>query len=90
VRENADGTRRRMRTLTEGTTIGEMGLILNSGRTASVVADSGVEALRLDAATLDALQESDPELLRAVYTMFSRQLTERLLQNERGLRALQG
>lgn len=90
VRENADGSRRRLRTLTEGTTIGEMALILNAGRTASVVADTNVEALRLDAATLDAFQQSDPELLRAVYTMFSRQLVERLLQNERGLRALQG
>lgn len=90
VREENDGEHRRMRTLTAGTTVGEMALLLQTGRTASVVADTAVEALRLDATTLDSFQQSDPELLRAIYTMFGRQLADRLLQNERGLRALQG
>ncbi len=85
-----DGRQKRLRTLCPGTTVGEIGLYLDSTRTANVIADEPTTALKLSSAALEALRQKDPVLLAAFHEMIARQLSEWVVQGDRGIRALRG
>ena len=80
----------RLRTLGPGTTVGEIGLYLESTRTANVLADEPTPAMKLSGNALEALRQKDPALLAACHEMIARQLSEWVVQSDRGLRALRG
>lgn len=80
----------RLRTLGPGTTVGEIGLYLDSDRSADVLADEPTRAVRLSGEALTTMREHDPVLLAAVHEMIARQLSEWVVQGDRGLRALRG
>ncbi len=80
----------RLRTLGPGTTVGEIGLYLDSTRTANVLADEPTTAMKLSGNALEALRQKDPALLAAFHEMIARQLSEWVVQSDRGLRALRG
>jgi SulP family sulfate permease len=80
----------RLRTLGPGTTVGEIGLYLDSTRTANVLADEPTTALKLSGSALEIMRQKDPALLAAFHEMIARQLSEWVVQSDRGLRALRG
>jgi SulP family sulfate permease len=80
----------RLRTLGPGTTVGEIGLYLDSTRSANVLADEPTTALKLSGDALAAMRQKDPALLAAFHEMIARQLSEWVVQSDRGLRALRG
>ncbi len=81
-------SRMRLSTLNSGTIVGEMGFYMGSSRSASVIADKPTNAFRLDKAGLEKMEQHDPRLASAFHALISRQLSERLLQANRGLQAL--
>jgi SulP family sulfate permease len=80
----------RLRTLGPGTTVGEIGLYLDSTRSANVLADEPTTAMKLSGDALETLRHKDPALLAAFHEMIARQLSEWVVQSDRGLRALRG
>jgi SulP family sulfate permease len=78
----------RLRTLSSGTTVGELGLYLGSPRTASVVADESTCAYRLSKEALQEMKERDIGLASAFHEMITRQLAERLAMTSVSLEAL--
>ncbi len=80
----------RLRTLGPGTTVGEIGLYLDSTRTANVLADEPTTALKLSGDALENMRQKDPALLAAFHEMIARQLSEWVVQSDRGIRALRG
>jgi SulP family sulfate permease len=78
----------RLRTLTAGTLVGEMAIVQESGRAASVVADQPTQVLRITSALLKDLVHADPELAYGIQRLISRQLVDRLLQNQRSVLVL--
>lgn len=85
-----EGERVRLRSLGRGTTVGELGLYLNIPRTASVIADLPTLAYRLTCQALEEIQQNDPGLAAAFHQMIARQVSERLVQTNRGISALLG
>ncbi|MFQ5942320.1 MAG: SulP family inorganic anion transporter [Anaerolineales bacterium] len=85
-----EGQTARLRTLGPGTTVGEIGLYLHSTRSANVLAEEPTEALKLSGPALEAMQEGNPKLLAAFHEMIARQLSEWVVQSDRGMRALRG
>jgi len=80
----------RLRTLGPGTTVGEIGLYLDATRSANVLADEPTTAMKLSADALEVMRQKDPALLAAFHEMIARQLSEWIVQSDRGLRALRG
>ena len=73
-----DGRTIRLRSLTTGTMIGEIGVYLNQPRTASVVADHDTKAFILSREQLNKMEQNDPALANALhYTIVALQ-AERL------------
>jgi SulP family sulfate permease len=85
-----DGQQKRLRTLCPGTTVGEIGFYLDATRSANVLADEPTTAMKLSADALEAMRKNDPTLLAAFHEMIARQLSEWVVQSDRGLRALRG
>jgi SulP family sulfate permease len=79
----------RVRTMTAGTVIGEIGLELGVPRSADVVADTDVRLLRLPATTLERLAVEDPRLAAAVHRYLARLLARRLVTSLRTIEALE-
>lgn len=79
----------RVRTMTAGTVIGEIGLELGVPRSADVVADTDVRLLRLPATTLERLAVQDPLLAAAVHRYLARLLARRLITSLRTIEALE-
>jgi SulP family sulfate permease len=88
--ESSDNEPMRLRTLGPGTIVGEIGLYLDSTRSANVLADEPTTALKLSGNALEAMRQKDPALLAAFHEMIARQLSEWVVQSDRGLRALRG
>jgi SulP family sulfate permease len=80
----------RLRTLGPGTSVGEIGLYLDATRSANVLADEPTTAMKLSGSALEAMRQKDPALLAAFHEMIARQLSEWVVQSDRGLRALRG
>ncbi|MEI7599918.1 MAG: SulP family inorganic anion transporter [Aestuariivirga sp.] len=73
-----DGRSMRLRSLTGGTMIGEIGMYLNQPRNASAIADETTEAYVLHAAKLRDMERSDPQLANALHQAIAALLAERL------------
>jgi SulP family sulfate permease len=88
VLETDEGPPVRLRTLSSGTTVGELGLYLGSPRTASVIADEPTFAYRLTREALKEMNEGDTRLASAFHELITRQLAERLAMTSISLEAL--
>jgi SulP family sulfate permease len=83
-----NGNRIRLRNLRSGTTVGEMGLYLNSVRTAPAVAARPSAVYRLTSQSLNDMEHNDPEVAALLHRWFARLLAERLADNNLTLEAL--
>jgi SulP family sulfate permease len=79
------GQSMRLRTMAPGVVVGEMGLYLESHRTASVVSESASRLHRLSRRSLDEMQVRDPELAAALHRAFARLLAQRLRDTTQAL-----
>jgi sulfate permease, SulP family len=86
--EFPDGQILRLRSIRGGATVGEMGLYLESARTASVVAARPSSVYRLSAQALKEMREKDPEVAALLHEWIARLLAERLADNNRTIEAL--
>jgi SulP family sulfate permease len=86
--EFPDGQILRLRSIRGGATVGEMGLYLESARTASVVAARPSSVYRLSAQALNEMREKDPEVAALLHEWIARLLAERLADNNRTIEAL--
>jgi SulP family sulfate permease len=73
-----DGRSIRLRSMTMGTMIGEIGLYLNQPRSASAIADHAVQAYILTAEKLREMEKNDPPLANALHYVIVALLSERL------------
>lgn len=69
-----------VRTILPGSVIGEMGLLRNQPRSATIRAEHPGVVLRLSREALAAMEARDPALAAAVYRWFLRQLADRIDQ----------
>jgi sulfate permease, SulP family len=83
-----DGGRVRVQTPKMGTIVGELGFYIDSPRSASVIADLQTVAHRLTRAAMADMETKDPELAIAFNKLMLRVIAERLVVNNRQLRAL--
>lgn len=86
--EMPDGQTVRLRGMRGGTTVGEMGLYLNSPRTASVIASRPSIVYRLSADSLKAMREQEPEVAALLHEWIARLLAERVATSDRTIEAL--
>jgi SulP family sulfate permease len=86
--ELPDGKLMRLRSMRGGTTVGEMGMYLESTRTASVVADRASVVYRLSRSSLKEMEKKDPEVAALLHHWIARLLAERLADNNRTIEAL--
>ncbi len=86
--EAPDGKVIRLKSMRGGTTVGEMGLYLDSARTASVIAARPSAVYRLSADSLKSMREQDPEVAALLHEWIARLLAERLADNNRTIAAL--
>ena len=87
--ESADGqTLRRLRRQGGGTVLGELGMLLNAPRSASVVANRPVTAYCLTASSLQQLKAERPDVAADFFEFLSRYLSERVLTATKSLRVL--
>ncbi len=73
----------RLQTLDMRTVVGELGLYLNTTRTASIIADEPSVAYRLSRSALDEIKQVDPDLAAALHEYVARLLAERLADTTR-------
>lgn len=74
-----------LRTLTPGTLVGEVALVRGGNRTASVIAVTPCEVVRIDRAGLARLEAADPTLAFAMHRMIMQQVSEKLVDNTRAV-----
>jgi SulP family sulfate permease len=86
--EGSDGNELRLRSLLEGTLIGEISLYHHEPVTATVVADTDCETLHLSLASFDRLCSSDPGLAADLHAFVARTLAARVSHANRTIRAL--
>jgi SulP family sulfate permease len=72
------GQSMRLRTMAPGVVVGEIGMYLESHRTASVVSETSSRLHRLSRQALDEMKVRDPELAAEVHTALARLLAQRL------------
>lgn len=73
-----DGRSMRLRAMTVGTMIGEIGIYLNQPRNASAIADEDTETYVLSAERLREMEARDPHLANALHSAIVSLLAERL------------
>lgn len=73
-----DGTQLRVSGVRAGTTVGQIGFIDRQVRSASVVAETGVEALRLNHASFERLAQEHPALVQKLLSQLSIDLATHL------------
>jgi SulP family sulfate permease len=78
----------RLRTMSAGTVVGEMGLYLGSRASASVVVDQSSVVYRLSAGNLKRMEETAPEIAAAFHRFVASLLSERLTNTNETLQAL--
>ncbi len=86
--ELEDGSAVRLLTIGAGTVVGEMELCMGQPRAASVITERPSVVYRLTAATLERMEEENSAVAAAFYKHISRLMAERLVINNRTLRAL--
>jgi SulP family sulfate permease len=88
ILELESGQQVRLQTLGLGTIVGELGLYLQTTRTASVTADSPTIAYRLTRTALSEMREKEPELAATFHEFAVRLLSERLATANHALEAV--
>jgi SulP family sulfate permease len=74
-----------LRTLTPGTLVGEIALVRGGTRTATVVAVTPCQAVRIDRDGLARMEAADPALAFAVHRVITLQVAEKLVDNTRAM-----
>ncbi|WP_270936605.1 cyclic nucleotide-binding domain-containing protein [Falsiroseomonas oryzae] len=74
-----------LRTLTAGTLVGEIALFRGGARTATVIAETPCEAVRLTRAAIERLHADDPALAFVVQRAIMLQLADKLADNTRAV-----
>lgn len=85
-----DGRRRRLRTLTTRTVVGEMGFIRRLPRFATVATEGPATVYTLSRAAFERLRRERPELATAFVEFLLRSLAERLTVTQRTVSAMRG
>ncbi len=85
-----DGTTVRLRTLREGTVLGEIGLYMGEPCTASVVADTVCKVLHLTPDAFNDLCQNDPSTAADLHAFVARTLAARVSHANRTIQALHG
>ena len=78
----------RLRTMCAGAIVGELGMILNEPRTATVVADRDSIIYRLSKEDLGRMEEEAPDLAVAFLEFITHLVSERLANASRAIRVL--
>jgi SulP family sulfate permease len=86
--ENEDGPALRLRTMSTGTLIGEMGTYLDQPATATVIADQPGTVYFLPIASLRRMEQDDPVLAAALHRFIAQLMAERLTHTTEILQAL--
>jgi SulP family sulfate permease len=86
--EAPDGGQVRLRTLLEGTVLGEISLYRNEPCTATVVTDTECEVLQLTPEAFDDLCRNDPSAAASLHAFVARTLAGRVSYANRAIRAL--
>ena len=86
--ELEDGGSLRLLTIGAGSVVGEMELCMGQPRAASVIAERPSVVYRLTGATLERMEAENASVATAFYKHVSRLMAERLVINNRTLRAL--
>lgn len=76
--ELPNGKHSRLRTMGAGTIVGEMGLYLNTPRSATVITDEPSVLYRLSAEAMEKLKVEEPELASDIHEFIARLLANRL------------
>jgi SulP family sulfate permease len=76
--QTRDRRRIRLRTMSAGTVVGEIGLYLDSRRSASVIADEPTTAYRLSRESLESMERQHPEIAFAFHKLMVLVEAERL------------
>lgn len=74
----ANGRKLRLRTMTDGSFVGEIGLYMRQERTADVIVEMPSEIFKLGAEDLVRLEVNDPELALLVHRLLATNLCEKL------------
>jgi SulP family sulfate permease len=82
------GAPMRLRAVTAGAVVGELGLYLRSPRTATVVSECRCIVYRLSRRALEDMERTDPELAAAIHRRLAALLARRLADSNRTLAAL--
>jgi len=90
VIDREDGGRARLATLSAGMVFGEMAILGEPVRSASVIADSEAECYVLSLDDLAQLEESDPPLRATLYENLARKLAANLRRANAEVQALSG
>jgi len=80
---STSGVERRIAGMRAGTVIGEIGFLDGAPRTATVMAETPVLALRLDRPTFDRLAEAEPDIVQRILERLALDLASRLRNSAR-------
>lgn len=83
-----DGQSVRLRSMRVGAIVGEIGLLLDTDRSTSVLASEPSTVLKLSAKALEIMEDRDPDVAQAFHRFVMRTLADRLVDNARVIRAL--
>ena len=83
-----DGPSVRLRSMRAGAVVGEIGLLLDTARSTSVLASESSRVLKLTATALRTMEARDPDVAQAFHRFVMRTLAERLVDNARVIQAL--
>ena len=83
-----DGGEHRLRTMRAGAVVGELGMILEEPRTATVVADRATVAYRLTRHALRAMEAEQPAVAMAFHHFLTRLISERLANTNQTVKLL--
>ncbi|MBF0110822.1 MAG: cyclic nucleotide-binding domain-containing protein [Magnetococcales bacterium] len=84
-----DGRTLRLRTMTSGAIVGDVGVCLGQTRTADVIAEGEVVVYRLDVRTFEAMEEQDSNLAILFHRLLERALAEKIVAMNEAMKALQ-
>jgi sulfate permease, SulP family len=79
LRRNASGTTDRLREMTAGAVVGDIGFSLGQRRSADIVATESTTVLRMRRDELDALEKIEPAQFALMHRIISRALAEKVI-----------
>jgi SulP family sulfate permease len=86
--ETDEGEMARIRSIRSGTVVGELGMYLNTERTANVVTSQKSVLYRLHLDAMKEMENKDPDVASALHEWIARLLAERMSDNNRAIEAL--